>query len=183
MGLIISISGAPGSGKSSIGRALSQKLHIPFFSMGDIRREYGMERGLTIAALNSLSEGDSTSDRLVDEYQAKLPEKYSSFVIDSRLGYHFIPSSFKIFIDVEQKVGARRIFENLREEERWSSVEQGVLALEERVRSDTLRYRHLYGIVWNDLSLFDLVLDSSHTSIEHMAQEIIGELRRRGIHV
>lgn len=181
MALVISISGAPGSGKSSVGRLLAQRLGIPFFSMGDIRRKYGVERGLSIAELNHLSENDPASDRLVDEYQSTLPQKYPSFVIDSRLGYYFLPSSFKIFIDVDLQTGAQRILSNARQEEQWTSIDQGVQALRERIASDTARYHALYGVSWNDLSQFDMVVDSTSLSLEEMAKNILDVIHQRGL--
>ena len=62
--MIITIGGAPGSGKSTVGRMLATNLNIPFFSMGDIRRAYALERGLTIEQLNELAKVDPSSDRL-----------------------------------------------------------------------------------------------------------------------
>ncbi|PIN72585.1 hypothetical protein COV22_02840, partial [Candidatus Woesearchaeota archaeon CG10_big_fil_rev_8_21_14_0_10_47_5] len=66
---------------------------------------------------NIQAEGDAASDRLVDEYQKKLAREENileeNILVDSRLGYHFIPKSIKILLTVPVEVGARRIWKEL----------------------------------------------------------------------
>ena len=159
--MIITIGGTPGSGKSTIGRMLATRLNIPFFSMGDIRREFAKQHGITLAELNRLSETDPESDRLVDEFQAGLAQKHESFVVDSRLGWHFLPDSVKIFLKTDLRVAAKRIFDQQRAEEQWDSIEHGVREMEAREASDKKRYATLYNIDHTDISNYDLIIDGT----------------------
>ncbi len=95
MGLIISISGKAGSGKSTVSRLLAKNLGFRHYSMGDLRRKMAAGRGMTLAELNSLGEKEGFTDREVDEYQKKLGIKETNFVIDGRTSFHFIPHSVK----------------------------------------------------------------------------------------
>ncbi|MDD9953066.1 MAG: AAA family ATPase [Candidatus Woesearchaeota archaeon] len=167
--MIITISGDPGSGKSTLGRMLAAEFGIPFFSMGDVRREFAADQGMTITELNERAKTDATSDELVDNFQSTLPEKHESFVIDSRLGFHFIPQSVKIFVHCEPNEAARRILEQNREGESFSTVEEGAQSIVERRAMDTERYLQLYHIDPTDEAHYDFVIDSTNiTPMEKM---------------
>jgi cytidylate kinase len=114
--MIISISGAEGSGKSTIAKMLAEKLGWPRYYIGGIRREKAKERGLTLEEYNKLGETDPSTDLEVDEYQKKLGETQDNFIIEGRTSWHFIPHSFKIFLDVSFEEGARRIWGNLQKD-------------------------------------------------------------------
>ena len=112
--MIITISGMPGSGKSTIAKILAQKLGYKHYSIGDLRGKMALDRHLTIDELNELGKREGWTDREPDEYQKKLGHEEDNFVIDSRLGFYFIPHSFKLFLTVDPEVAAERIFPNQR---------------------------------------------------------------------
>jgi cytidylate kinase len=178
--MIITIGGAPGSGKSTVGRMLATRLGVPFFSMGDIRRSYAREHGMTLTQLNELAISDPTSDYLVDEHQKELPKEVKTFVLDSRLGFKFLPQSFKVYVTVDRRAAAERIFTQRRDIEEWSSVEDGMRSLAARETGDRERYLKLYGADPADFSQYDLVLDSSKTNPLELMEEIMTFLQKKG---
>lgn len=182
MGLIITLGGPPGSGKSTIGRMLAARLDLPYFYIGNIRRQYALERGMNLEELNRRSLNDPASDKLADEYQAELPKRYGSFVLDAKLGYHFIPQSVKVYIDVDLRLGAERIFLQHRPEENWASVDEGTSAIQERMRNDQQRYQHLYQTDCYDKRSFDKIFDGGKEA-EAVVEEIIAYLEEKGIRV
>ena len=60
--MIITISGWPGSGKTSVGKLLSKKLGYQFYSMGDLRGKVALEKNLVEKAF-----GDASSKVVVEE--------------------------------------------------------------------------------------------------------------------
>ena len=62
--MIITLSGMPGSGKSTVAKILSKKLRMSRYYMGGIRREMARKMGLTIDELNKLGERDPSSDAM-----------------------------------------------------------------------------------------------------------------------
>ena len=108
--MIITISGWPGSGKTTVGKLLARKLNYKFYSMGNLRGKTALEKNLTIDQLNKIGEDESWTDKDVDEYQKKLGEKEDNLIVEGRLSFHFIPKSLKIFLKVDQIIGAARIF-------------------------------------------------------------------------
>jgi cytidylate kinase len=116
---------------------------------------------------------------MVDELQRELPSQHASFVLDSRLGFHFVPQSVKIFLTVSPDVAASRILATRRESEHLHDAAEGKEKLIERERSDRQRYLRLYGVDHTTLSRYDLVLDSTHASAWELVEQILAELKKR----
>jgi Cytidylate kinase len=176
--MIISISGAEGAGKSTIAKMLAEKLGWPRYYIGGIRREKARERGLTLAEYNKLGETDPSTDLEVDEYQKKLGETQDNFIMEGRTSWHFIPQSFKIFLDVSFAEGAKRVFGALqksdeRNEGKNLQSETDVLtSLMSRRESDKLRYAKYFNIDVYDLKNYDFVLDTGALNIEQVFAKV-----------
>ncbi|MBN2142241.1 cytidylate kinase family protein [Candidatus Woesearchaeota archaeon] len=172
--MIITLGGTPGSGKSTVGKRLAKRLGYKFYNAGDVRRKYAIDHGMTLEELNKAAEKDSTSDKLVDDYLAELGEKEDDFVIDSRLGFYFIKKSIKVFIDAEDDVRAKRIMKDKRSEESFRDLEDAKKKITLRLLCDRKRYQKLYGVDPYIPEQYDLIIDSSHKSVE----SIVGEIYR-----
>lgn len=163
--MIITISGLPGSGKSTIGKRLAKQLGYRFYSMGDLRGKMAMERNMSIDQLNKLGESEEWTDQEVDEYQKKLGQTEDNFVIDGRLSWHFIPQSFKVFLTVNVEEGARRIFKRQRPDESpVKSVEEMAAQIRARIASDNTRYQKWYGVQFDDPKNYNITIDTTAIS-------------------
>jgi len=167
------MSGEAGSGKSSVATYVAEKLDLTHYSNGDFMRSMAKERGITILELNKLSEEDKTIDKELDDRQIKLGKEKDNFIIDSRLGFHFIPNSFKVLLKADLKVRAERIFGDKRSEEHNESLEDTQNKIEQRQSSEKARYRELYGVDYMDDSNYDLVLNTTEMSIEKVGETVI----------
>lgn len=179
--MVITITGLPGSGKSTIAKLLSEQLRVPWYSMGDLRGKMAQERNMTIDELNKLGETESFTDKEVDEYQTQLGNSGQSFVIDGRLSWYFIPNSFKVFLNVNPEIGSQRIFNSANsgkrsDEKQYVSSSEVQRVIETRVQSDKKRYQQYYGVDFMDSKQFDLVIDTSYKSPQEVLQEIITHL-------
>jgi CMP/dCMP kinase len=160
--VIITISGTPGSGKTTLGKMLARELGYEFISIGDIVGTIAKERGMDLHELQAHQETDKSIDVEIDEYQRKLGKEKDNFVIDSRLGFHFIPGSIKILVVADAKVGAQRIFNDPRHDEKKAiDLNEQMEFIERRMKSDKLRYKKFYNIDPNNPRLFDFVMDTS----------------------
>jgi len=167
--MIVTISGVPGSGKTTVAKILASRLNMKFYSMGGLRGKMAIERGLTIAELNTLGETDPITDTTVDEYQKELGGKEDGFIVEGRLSWHFIPHSFKVLLLCEPTEAARRIFasqpsdiQERHDEPIYQNVADAHQKLDARIASDHLRYQKYYGIKnYLDSAHYDLVLDTT----------------------
>ena len=172
--MIITITGPPGSGKSTIARLLCEKLNLKHYSVVDFRRKIAEKRGITLEELNKEDEKTGETDRLADEWQKKLGKTENNFVIDGRLPAYFIPNSVKIFLKVDPKVGAERVikYRNGSAVEKYKNIEDAVVKMHQREESDKKRYRNLYGVEYDKLD-FDLIIDTTNDNPESIVKKIL----------
>lgn len=183
--MIISFGGNAGSGKSTIAKMLADKLGWPRYYVGGIRRDKAKERGMTLAEYNKLGETDPSTDIEVDEYQRQLGETEDNFVIEGRTSWHLIPHSLKIFLDVDEKVAAKRLFDELKSEnnrnegQNFKDIEEVIKLLRERKQSDDLRYRKYYNIEAYNPKNFDYVLDTSKLTEQEVFENIYAYIKEK----
>jgi len=183
--MIISISGTNGAGKSTMAKKLSKKLNWPRYCIGELRRQTAKERGMTLAEYNKLGEKDPKTDLEVDEYQKKLGETKNNFVIEGRTSWHFIPHSLKLYIFVEEKEGARRIFEELKKENKRNedknlkTIDDVLKSAKNRIKSDKKRYKKYFNIDVFDKKNYDFVLDTTKLNKKQAFDEIYNFTRKQ----
>jgi cytidylate kinase len=174
--MIITISGLPGSGKSTVGKIIAKKLNYEYMSVGDFRGRMAMDRGITLDELNQLGEEESWTDEEADKYQVEYAKTHDNLVIEGRMSFHFIPDSFKIFITVDLKTAAERTLQN-REDRKDEAEVSGAAEAEEllrgRIESDKKRYLKYYGVDYTDPKHYNLVVDATTPSAEEIAEIIL----------
>lgn len=174
--MIITITGKPCSGKSAVIEYLMSKYGFEKFSGGAIFRRIAAERGVDVLELNRIN--DTSIDKLVDDEIVKVGKENleKDIIFDSRTAWHFIPESFKVFVDVNPDEQARRLFNSGRSvEETGTSVEESKMALEERWNLENTRYYTIYGFDNRNPKVFDLVVDNSNLTIEETGEMIYRE--------
>ncbi len=173
----ITISGIPGSGKSTVAGIVAKELGMRHVSIGDILRELAESKGLTILEISKMAEKDRKIDIELDNRQKALA-KQNNLVIDSRLGFHFVPKSFKVFLDVSPEEAGRRIFNARRLKEKENvSLEKTMENIKRRKLSEGIRYKKCYNVNPFDLKNYDLVIDTTKLSPEKVAAKIIAEVK------
>ncbi len=176
---IITITGTHGAGASSIGRALARRLRYQLFSAGDIFRSVAENRNVSVNELTEKAEADPSIDREIDEIVQELGVKENHLVIDSRLAYHWIQRSFKVFVTVSDDLVAQRIHQSIHEEGRMAEEDASIEHIKHNARmrqeSKKRRYQELYGIDILNTQPFDLVIDTSNLSAEESARLVIKE--------
>src|SRR3989338_7586895 len=172
--MIITISGLPGSGKSTIGKMLATKLGYKFYSIGDLRGKMALERGMTIDELNKLGEREQWTDRKVDTYLEKLSSTEDNCIIDGRLAFHFVPQAFKIFLTIDPRVAAERVLKNPRPDEpKVKNAKELEKIMANRVKRDELRYKKYYKVDFQDKRHYNLVLDTTNLTPSRIIEKIL----------
>lgn len=176
--MIITISGNPGSGKSTVAKIIAQKLNLKHYSTGDFMREMALKRKISLAELGKIAEKDRRVDEELDNWQVNLGKTEDNFVIDARIGFHFIPKSIKIFLSADLKTRAERILKDievkkLRKEETVKDINDAMRQMKEREGSETARYLKYYNVNPYDQKYYDLVVDTTKITAEQAAEKII----------
>lgn len=173
---IITLCGLPGSGKSSTAFGLATSLGYKHFSSGDLFRAMAKERGISVEEINKRAELEQEIDHAVDERLRNMADD-DQLIIDSRMAWHWMPKSFKVFLKIDPRTAAERTFKQMQEKARVSqdgdSVEEVYKKTVERTESEIKRYASLYNVDYTDESNYDLVVDTAQHSLEEVVHVII----------
>ncbi|MFQ6773218.1 MAG: cytidylate kinase family protein [Clostridia bacterium] len=184
--MFITLAGTQGGGKSSICKIFVEKYGFEHIKVSNVMRKMAEERGISILEMNQLAETDPSFDKEVDAYTAQIAQQLESenknAIFDSRMAWHFVPSSVKVFLDANEVVRAERILgdKTRGSVEIYSQLDQTIKSIRERLLSENVRYKKYYHVDNLDMSNYDVVLDSTHKSPEELAEEIISFAKASG---
>lgn len=173
---IITVAGDVGSGKSAVSRLLGERLGLDHLSTGRLFRSIAEQRGLSVRELNESAFDDPSVDREVDDHLRAIAHEPRPLVIDSRMAWHFVPDSFKAYLVVDPHVGASRIFDASRDDEKYGSRAVAEEEAQRREAAETARYRALYGVDGSRWSNYDVVIDTTALTPEGTARLLIAAL-------
>lgn len=170
----ISITGDLGSGKSAVGKILKTHLNITTVSTGSIQREIATRMGMSTLELNHFTDTHPEIDDEIDAVFKNLQHDEGSYLLDSRLAWFFIPASFKVYLQVDIRVAAQRVMNDTsRKGEKYATLEEAIQDLRARKESENRRFLREYGADCANKNNFDLVIDTSHATLEAIADKII----------
>ena len=168
----ISLAGDLGSGKSTVGKLLAARFGAKVYSTGTIQRAIALEMGMTTLQLNQYMETHPEIDGKIDDGLRALEGEDKALIIDSRMAWHFVPSSFSVYMAADPYVSAARIMNAGRASEPFSSIEEAAASVAERRKSEMFRYSHLYGVNIKDTENYKYVIDTSYVTPEEVAAHI-----------
>ena len=182
--MIITISGTPGSGKSTVGKLLAKKLRYKYYSIGAMRRAMAKERGMTLQQFNVLGETKAFTDIDIDRWQKKLGLTKDNMIVEGRTSFYFIPHSVKLFLAVDLNEAARRIFNDGAHARRFEASTHYRTAAElahglrGRIFSDSRRYKKYYGLNIFLKRHYDLYVDTSKLTPAKTTKKILDFLAK-----
>jgi cytidylate kinase len=171
---VITVSGPHGTGKSTYAKTLAEALKLRYVCAGDLFRELAKERKMTLEDFSRLAAEDPGIDKIIDE-RTKEEARKGGVVIDAQLGAWMVKdlATVKLLLVAPEAVRFKRIAE--RDRTTISKAEKETL-LRESIQKE--RYKKYYGVDVDDLSIYDLKIDTSQHSIERTKSIIIDEVRR-----
>lgn len=177
---IISIAGELASGKGVVSKAITEKLNYGIYRNGEYFRKLAKENNMDVTTFNEYVKDHPEIDLQIEKSASEYAKTHNKFVIDARLGWYAVPESFKVYLTVDINEAARRAFydENRKETEKFETIEEQKQDLIKRYELENERYWNLYHVRKEDLSNYDLVLDTTEGNPEKIADKIIEEYRK-----
>jgi predicted cytidylate kinase len=175
--VLVTISGLPGSGKTTVARLVARTLGLEHVYAGNIFRRQAEASGLSLEEYLRRAEQDSSIDRELDR-QMEARAATGDAVLEGRLAAFMaeragVPA-LKVFLDASEAVRARRI--SGRE---GGGAAERLREIQAREASDHRRYLDLYGVDYHDLARYDLVMETDRGTPEEIAQAIVEQARAR----
>jgi len=169
--LLVTISGLPGSGTSTVAKLVARRLDIEHVDGGTVFRALAAEQGLDVRAFSSVAESNPDIDVELDTRLAAIA-RAGNVVLESRLAAWIarnegVPAT-TVWIDGDEMVRAERVAQ--REN---TDPARALEANRTREASEHLRYEALYGIDLDDRSVYTLVIDATDRSPEDVGESIV----------
>ena len=196
---IITISGEPVSGKSTVVKMLKEKYEAMGYTVHlvitgqifreKVKKEYAkMYPDREEANLADIQEDENFAtkraeiDEAIDGLIAEMGKEINSeerpndvYIIDSRLAWHNIPDSYAVRLTVNEKIAGQRVLadKSRGKEDAYETLEEAIQKTRQRKLGEISRYKKRYDVDLADLENYDLVADTSFSNTEELAQIII----------
>lgn len=164
----ITISGPPGSGKSTLSKILASRLNMELVSVGDIFRKMANDRCMSLEEFGLLAKSDERIDRELDEEQKKIAGEKENIILEGRLSGFLVNADLKVWLKAPLEIRAERIAEREKK-----PVSVAMKEASEREECEKDRYLKYYCIDIRDLSVYDLVIDSSKLKPEDISEIVL----------
>ncbi len=166
LGLVVAVSGKPGSGKTSLARRLAETLNLRYVSMGQIFRDLARSRNLSLEEFSRVAEEDPSIDRLIDAAAIEEAKK-GCVVLDGHITAWIVKdlAHVKILTYAPLEVRADRVARRDRK-----SFEESLHEIKVREESEKIRYMRYYSIDVDKLDVFDVIINTSLLGEEEVAR-------------
>lgn len=174
--ITITISGTPGSGKSTVRRLLSEKIGLKHVYSGDIFRKNAKKHNMSLEEFGSYCETHKEVDKELDDYQLEILRN-GNVIVEGRIAgwiaYRNNIPALKVILDADIETRARRIVNR-----ESGDVEKRKQKILNREKSEALRYKKYYNIDLKDTSIYDLVIDSADKTPDEIVTLITQKIKR-----
>lgn len=170
----ITISGLPGTGKTTVARLLEERLGLRYVYSGEIFRKMAQKHKMSLEEFGKYCETHQEIDKKLDQYQLGILRKGNVIVegrISGWLAYQNHIPAMKVLLDADINVRAGRIVK--REQGKFEMRKKEIL---KREKSEATRYKKYYKIDVRDTSIYDVIIDASQKTPEEIMDIIIKKL-------
>jgi len=171
----ITISGYAGTGKSTVGKMLAEKLNYEFLSVGNFARKFAEEKyGMSINEFQAKCKEEPALDDFVNFKFRDICNSKDNIVADFRLGFHFVEKSFNILFELSEAEAFERLSKANRKMEQldFESVKK---------RNEDMRHRFIetFGVDFADGNNYDLVIDTGKKTPLEIVEQILTVVKEK----
>lgn len=169
----ITISGLGGTGKGTVSKILKDKINYRYSSSGELFRQMAKQKNMTAYEFEEYVTNTLDIDLEIDKRQKEFGEKNDNFIFDGRLGFYFIPDSFKIKLVCQDDERYKRL-----QQRDGGNIKEIIINEKKRLDLSLFRYKKLYQIEnFLDDKNFDLIVDTTEKTPNEVANEILENIK------
>ncbi len=176
MTLKIAISWPAWSWKTTVIKEIVKLTWFHTADVGQIFRERAVKKWMIISDYDKFVEDNPQEDVDMDNNFKKLVENCTKDIILSwRVGFYFVPEIISIWLDVDPRQWAKRIFNDNRwhQEKKYNSLEEVIKTNKERMEKLEKRLEILYGINFMNKNNYTKIIDTTGKNFEEVVSEVI----------
>jgi len=172
----ITISGLPGTGKTTVAKLLEQHLGLRYVYSGEIFRQHAQKYKMSLEEFGKYCESHREIDEELDQYQLGILRQ-GNVIVEGRLSgwlayQNHIPA-VKVLLQADIHIRAARIVK--REQ---GDIEKRKKEILKRERSEATRYKKYYNIDVSDTSIYDVIIDAGDKTPEQIMERIVNHLEK-----
>ncbi len=176
---IITMAGDIASGKGTVTSLLKQELGYEIYRNGEYVRKLAKEMNMSIIEFQEHLNAHEEIDREIEKSAAIYAKEHDNLIIDARLGFYAVPHSFKVYLKVDLDEAAKRAYnDSLRKDtEQYESIDMAKKDIQYRYEQENMRYLKTYNVRRDDMSNYDLVIDTTNKSPEEVTNIILSQYK------
>ncbi len=171
----ITISGLPGTGKTTVAKLLEKQLGVRYIYSGEIFRKLAKKQKMSLEEFSKYCETHQEIDEKLDQYQLAILRK-GNVIVEGRiagwLAYQNHIPALKVLLEADINIRAYRIVKR-----EPGDIEKRKKEILKREKSEATRYKKYYGIDVRKTSIYDVIIDASEKTPEEIMEIIIQHLK------
>ena len=177
---IITITGDHTSGQGTVSNILKEKLEYEIYRNGQYVRKLALEKGMSIIEFQEYLNEHPELDRQIEKSAKEYADCHDNLIVDAKLGWYAIPESFKVYLKVDIEVAIRRALndESRKATEDYKDLEEAKQKILYRHKEETNRWLEEYGVNRDDMSNYDIVIDTSNLTPDEVSKKILEEYNK-----
>ena len=177
--VLVTISGHPGSGTSTLVKLLKESKDWTSINGGEIFREIAKKKEMTLKDFGKLCKQNPTIDRLLDDELIKrICEDSGPDIVESRLAGHWAKSKnidcHRIWLNVNKEERAKRV--SKREGTEWK---EQLLKNRDRETVDAKRFWDFYKIDIEDMNPYSIIIDSTNMTADEALGYVLSRIEKK----
>lgn len=172
--MLITVSGLPGCGKTTVAKVLSQELNLRYVSAGELFREMAKKKNMTLLEFGEYSKTHPEVDKEIDKEQVEIAKNRNA-VIEGRLSGWLAKTNnikaLKVWLNVSLKIRAERIANREK-----IDIESSLNDIKRRENCERERYEKLYNVNMSNPLIYNMIIDANRKTPEEICKLIMDEV-------
>jgi cytidylate kinase len=171
--MIITISGLPCTGTTTLANELGKKYNLKVINAGKIFREMAKENGMDVIEFGRYMAEHPELDKQIDKRMVEYAYTEDNIILEGRLIKWYllketIPTNLSIWLKAPMYIKTKRMVKREK-----MSYDEAFHKIAIRESGEYKRYMDNFDIDITDLSIYDLVIDTNRFSVDDIIKIVI----------